>query len=176
MSLRHYISLVAIALVGHAFAGEPEDACSATMDSAAIVEAIHQVEPWIAKELDAIQNTSDIVQIQAIASKISQRTDSLAKRFRTVFPDNEADWAMFSLYSGLAAATDACNPGLAAVYRGSAAVALYSGVSPYRPSLYQALHAISDRSCALAHAKREVRSQRLIEKLRADHVDLITAL
>lgn len=176
MDLRHFICLIPIPIVGHAFAGDPVPVGTAAKDSAAIVEAIRQVEPWIAKELGGIENTSDITQVQAIASKIAQRTDSLAKRFRTVFPDDDDGWMMFGIYSGLAAAVDACNPGLAAVYRSSAAVALYSGEDPFRPPLYHALITISDRAWSLSHAKRAGRSERLIDKLRADHVDLITAL
>lgn len=176
MDLRQFLCAAVTAWAGHAFAGETENSRTTTLDSAAVVTAIHQVEPWIAEKLDAIQHTSDIGQVQAIASRISQRTDSLAKRFRHVFPDDDDSWTMFSIYTGLAAAMDACNPGLAAVYRATAATAVVTGEAPYRPPLYRALAAISDRSSALAHAKRAERTQRLIEKLRSDHVDLVTAL
>jgi hypothetical protein len=154
----------------------PLEPSRSSSDSVAIVEAIHRTEPWIADQLEAMKISTDPVEIRALAMDLSQRTDSLAGQFRKVFPDNDDGWMLFGLYSGLAAASVASAPGLAAVYRSSAATALYSGDSPYRPEMYKSLNSISERAWSLARSKRPERSQRLLDKLTAEHLDLIFAL
>ncbi|MGB3525874.1 MAG: hypothetical protein WBB32_07915 [Flavobacteriales bacterium] len=158
------------------FAQGPCEQSRSPSDSVAIVEAIRRAEPWIADQLDAMKTSTDPAEVQARAMELSQRTDSLARQFRKVFPDNDEGWMLFGMYSGLAAASDACAPGLAAVYRASAAAALFSGDSPYRPEMYQALNSISEQAWSLARAKRPERSQRLLEKLTAEYLDLIFSL
>lgn len=171
MWARTVISIWILATAPVAFG---QDAVQA--DSTNVVSAIREAEPWIAQQVEALKRTSNPVERGIIANALSAHTDSLARQFRTVFPDNDDGWMMFSMYNGLASAVACESPGLAAVYRAVASTALYSGNSPYRPAMYQALRSISDRAWSLARAKRPERVERLLEKLDADRLDLVVAL
>lgn len=148
---------------------------SSSEDSAAVVAAIHALEPWIAAQLGTLHATGDPVQRRSLANELADSTDGLARRWRLVFPEEDDGWMMASAYNGLAAALDATNPGAGAAYRGVAAALQYSDPAPYRPARYQALRSISDRAWSLARAKDPVRVQRLLGKLDAAHVELATA-
>lgn len=176
MPTRLAFSLILLATGPIAFASEPCKAQPCPEDSAAVTEAIHTIEPWIGEQITALHAATNPEEVRQIANALCMRTDSLARQFRKVFPDNDDGWSLFGLYSGLAAAYSTCAPGLAAVYRAVAASALYSGPDPYRPAAYQALRSISDRAWSLVRAKNPQRKERLLEKLDADRVDLIVAL
>lgn len=145
-------------------------------DPVAVFATIQLVEPWIAEQIELIEQARGPEQVNAIAGAISARTDSLVRQFRKAFPDEGDGWTMFSLYNGLASAVACENPGLAAVYRSVGTVALYADDDPYRPKAYQALIRLSDHAWSLSKAKNPQRMARLVEKLRADHVDLIADL
>ena len=176
MLKRLTIPLLVLMVSASAFASEPckEQPCPA--DSAAVVEAIHTIEPWIGDQINTLHAATNPAEVRELAQVLSLRTDSLARQFREVFPANDDDWSLFGLYSGLAAAYSTCAPALAASYNALAASALYSGSDPYRPAMYQALQSISDRAWSLAQAKNPQRAARLLEKLDADRVDLVMAL
>lgn len=176
MLKRLAITLLLLTAGASAFASEPckEQPCPA--DSAAVVEAIHTIEPWIGEQINALHAATDPATVRELAHAISLRTDSLAMCFRQVFPEEDDGWIMATAYNGLAAALDATNPGAGAAYRGVAAVLQYSDPTPYRPAMYQALRSISDRAWSLARTKNPQRAARLLEKLDADRVDLVVAL
>lgn len=158
------------------FAGEPckEQPCPA--DSAAVVQAMHNIEPWIAAQIEALHAAKDPAHVQQLSQALSDRTDSLARRFRQVFPEEDDGWMLASTYNGLAAVLDATTPGAGTPFQAIAAAYQYSDPDPYRPDLYQALNAISERAWSLARATNPERVKRLLEKLDADHVDLVVAL
>ncbi len=176
MPVRLVLSYLLLATGPIAFAGEPckEQPCAA--DSAAVVAAIHTIEPWIGEQINALHTAQDPEEVRQLAAALSLRTDSLARCFRQVFPEEDDGWIMATAYNGLAAALNATNPGAGAAYRGIAAAVQYSDPDPYRPAMYKALRSIADRAWALARAKDPKRVERLLEKLDADHMDLVVAL
>ncbi len=141
-----------------------------------MTEAIHTIEPWIGEQVTALHAATNPEEVRQIANMLSLRTDSLAHRFKEVFPEEQDGWITASAYNGLAAALDATSPGAGAAYRGIAAAVQYSDPDPYRPPMYQALQSISDRAWSLARAKKPQRVERLLGKLDADRVDLIATL
>ena len=154
-----------------------EEAVAAPVEAAAaVVVAFHANEPWIGERINALHTATNPAEVRLLADELSKRTDSMACRFRQVFPEKDDGSIMASTYNGLAAALDATDPGAGAAYRGVAAVLQYSDPAPYRPAMYQALRSISDRAWSLARAKNPQRMQRLLEKLDADRVTLSTAL
>ncbi|MDX9750846.1 MAG: hypothetical protein RBT71_07170 [Flavobacteriales bacterium] len=176
MFIRLVFSLLALTAGPMAMASEPCKEQPCTVDSAAVVEAIHTLEPWIGEQINALHTATNPAEVRTLANALHARTDSLARRFRETFPDNDDGWSLFGLYSGMAAAYGTCAPALAAVYNTAAVTALYSGTNPYRPDMYQALQSISDRAWQLARARNPQRAKRLLEKLDADRVDLVLAL
>lgn len=140
-----------------------------------MVEAIHTIEPWIGEQINALHTATNPAEVRELAHAISLRTDSLTRRFRQVFPEEDDGWIMASAFNGLAAALDGTDPGAGAAYRGMAAAAQYSDPVPYRPDMYKALQSISDRAWSLARARDPVRVQRLLGKLDAAHEELAAA-
>ncbi|MBS1568140.1 MAG: hypothetical protein JST45_01740 [Bacteroidetes bacterium] len=170
------IALLLLTAGASAFASEPCKNQPCPADSAAVVEAIHTIEPWIGEQINALHAAINPAEVRGLAHTISLRTDSLARRFRQVFPEEDDGWIMASAYNGLATALDATNPGAGTPYRAIATAFQYSDPAPYRPAMYQALRSISDRAWSLARAKNPQRAARLLEKLDADRVDLVVAL
>jgi hypothetical protein len=165
------ISAFLIGFTTGAFASEPS-----AEDSTAVMKAFLAAESWIGHQLEFLQAAPNTAQLDSIARNISQRTDSLTQRFRKVFPDDDDGAPLSGMYSGLASAYACSAPALAAVYRASAMMALYSSDSAYRPAPYEVLCRISEHANALAHVKRPERIERLIAKLHSDHIDLVVAL
>ncbi|MCO5273348.1 MAG: hypothetical protein M9900_00340 [Flavobacteriales bacterium] len=148
----------------------------ASSDSTALVQGIHSTAPWIADQVLALHATRDPAQRKILADELADRTDALTRRWRQVFPEEDDGWVMASTYNGLAAVFDAGTPGAGAPYRAIAAAFENSDPAPFRPDMYHALQAISDRAWSLARAKNAKRAERLLGKLDAANMDLVVAL
>jgi hypothetical protein len=173
MSIRLILILVITGWATSVF-GKGADTTSFHRDSAEVVDAVRQVEPWLGDRLTELENGTNPEQARRIAIRIAERTDSLTSRFREVFPDDD-DMALYSMYNGLVAAFSCSDPGLAGVYRAVATSYMYSGDEPFRPDYYRALTDIAEQASALAHAKRPERLKRLAGKLHSAYIDLVVA-
>lgn len=123
-----------------------------------------------------MRQASNPTQVHHAATLVAQHSDSLATRFRQVFPADDDGWTQFSLYNGLASAISGDSPGLAAVYRATGTALLFGADDPYRPSVYRTVATISELSAELARTRKPERKARLLEKLEAARIDLIVAL
>ncbi|MCO6481242.1 MAG: hypothetical protein J5I62_00465 [Flavobacteriales bacterium] len=155
--------------------GKGADTASFSRDSAEVVNAVRQVEPWLGDRLTELENATTPEQSRRLAIRIAERTDSLASRFREVFPDDDDGMALYSMYNGLAAAFSCTDPGLAGVYRTMGTAALFSGDSPYRPASYRALFALSEQAWEMARATRPARKHRLLGQLQGSYAELVAA-
>lgn len=177
MKLRISFALGLLILVAtRSLAGTPCREQPCPEDSAAVVQALHAMAPWISTQVNLLQQASSPVELRRTAARLSERTDSLARRFREVFPAEDDDYMTGVVFNALAAGLDASCPGLAAAYRSVGTAMQFSDPDPYRPDPYRAVQAISERARSLARAKNDARIARLLEKLDSDRVDLIVAL
>lgn len=155
--------------------GKSADTTSFHRDSTKVVEAIHAMAPWLGQQLVELENATTPVQSRRLALLIAERTDSLANRFREVFPDDDDGIMLFSVYNGLAAALGCSEPALAAMYRTMGTAALFSGDSPYRPASYLALSALSEQAWEMARATRAARKHRLLGQMQSTYTELVAA-
>ncbi|MCB0774454.1 MAG: hypothetical protein KJZ58_12365 [Flavobacteriales bacterium] len=169
------ILLLAISSWATSVFGKGADTASFSRDSAEAVQAIHALRPWLGQQLVDLEHATTPEQSRRLAIRIAERTDSVASRFRAVFPDDDDGMMLYSVYTGLAAAVAGSDPGMSSVYQAVGNAALFSGDSPYRPTSYRALSTLSEKAREMARATRPARKHRLLGQLQGTYAELVAA-